>query len=303
MADRIIDLSEEPARLSVRYTNLVIEREGAEPVTTPLEELAVLVVSHPQVSLTHAVLAGLASSGGVFVTCDDKHLPAGMLLPLVAHFTQAERFERQASAPLPTRKRLWQEIVRAKLRAQAHLLCELVGGDQGITTLISRVRSGDPDNVEAEASRRYWPALFRGVFFRRDRFGIPPNNHLNYGYAVLRAVMARAICAAGLHPSLGLHHHNRYDAFRLADDLMEPFRPLVDHAVVNLTQRRGINASLDREAKAELLKALSGRLLLNGEWRTLFDVASRTASSMVAVFAGERRDLLLPETTRVQPKA
>src|SRR3989338_6873406 len=154
MADRIIDLSEEPARLSVRYTNLLIEREAAEPVTVPLEELAVLVVSHPQVSLTHAVLSGLAASGGVFVTCDDKHLPAGMLLPLVAHFVQAERFEQQAVAPMPTRKRLWQEIVRAKLRSQVHLLNELSGSNKGIDALIPQVRSGDPDNIEAEASRR-----------------------------------------------------------------------------------------------------------------------------------------------------
>ncbi len=298
MTDRIIDLSEEPARLSVRYANLLIEREGAEPVTVPLEELAVLVVSHPQVSLTHAVLAGLATSGGVFVTCDDKHLPAGMLLPLNAHFTQAERFEQQASAPLPTRKRLWQEIIRAKLRAQANLLCELRGEDKGIAALVSRVKSGDPDNIEAEASRRYWPALFTGGYFRRDRFGLPPNQLLNYGYAVLRAVVARAICAAGLHPSLGLHHHNRYDAFRLADDLMEPFRPLVDRAVVNLTRWRGLNAPLDRETKAEILTALSGRLLLSGEWRTLFDVASRTASTLAAVFAGEKRELPFPEMTR-----
>lgn len=303
MTDRIIDLSEEPARLSVRYTNLVIEREAAEPVTVPLEELAVLVVSHPQVSMTHAVLSGLAASGGVFVTCDDKHLPAGMLLPLAGHFIQAERFEQQAVAPMPTRKRLWQQVIRAKLLAQAHLLSELGGGDRGITALVPRVRSGDPDNIEAEASRRYWPALFTSGYFRRDRFGLPPNQLLNYGYAVLRAIVARAICASGLHPSLGLHHHNRYDAFRLADDLMEPFRPLVDRTVVNLTHQRGMNIPLDKQAKAEILKALSGRLPLEGEWRTLFDVASRTASSLVAVFAGERRDLLLPETTRVQPKA
>lgn len=299
MTDRIIDLSEEPARLNVRYKNLVIEREGAEMVTVPLEELAVLVVSHPQVSLTHAVLAGLATSGGVFVTCDDKHLPAGMLLPLATHFTQAERFEQQASASLPTCKRLWQQIVRAKLRAQACLLCELRGDDRGINALISRVRSGDPDNLEAKASRRYWPALFMGESFCRERFGLPPNQHLNYGYAVLRAAVARAICAAGLHPSLGLHHHNRYNAFCLADDLMEPFRPLVDRTVVNLTQRRGIDAPLDREAKAEILSALSGRLLLQGEWRTLFDVASRTASSLAAVFNGRQKDLLFPEMKRV----
>ncbi|MFQ5872895.1 MAG: type II CRISPR-associated endonuclease Cas1 [Dehalococcoidia bacterium] len=303
MTDRIIDLSEDPARLSVRYSNLVIEREGAEPVTVPLADLAVLVVSHPQVSLTHAVLAGLADSGGAFVACDGRRLPVGMFLPLAGHFTQAERFGHQASASLPTCKRLWQQVVRAKLRAQAHLLSELCGSDHGISVLIPRVRSGDPDNVEGKASRRYWPALFPGGAFYRDRFGPPPNQHLNYGYAVLRAVVARAVCAAGLHPSLGLHHHNRYDAFRLADDLMEPFRPVVDRAVVNLIRRRGTDTPLDRQAKAEILEALSGRLLLNSEWRTLFDVAARTSSSLAAVFAGKRKNLILPEVTRVKPKA
>lgn len=302
MTDRIIDLSEEPARLSVRYSNLVIEREDAEAVTVPLEELAVLVVSHPQVSLTHAVLAGLAESGGVFVACDGKRLPTGMFLPLTGHFTQAERFERQASASLPTRKRLWQQIVRAKLRAQAQLLSELYNSDHGIVALIPRVRSGDPDNVEGMASRRYWPVLFANKSFYRDRYGPPPNQHLNYGYAVLRAVVARALCAAGLHPSLGLHHHNRYDAFRLADDLMEPFRPIVDRAVVDLMRHHSLDVPLNRETKAEILKALSGRLLLKGEWRTLFDTVARAASSLTAVFAGERKDLLLSEAMHVKPQ-
>lgn len=302
MTDRIVDISEEPARLSVRYANLVVEMEEDEPVTVPFADLAVLVVSHPQVSLTHAVLSGLADAGGVFVACDGKRLPVGMLLPLVGHFTQAERFEQQASVSLPTRKRLWQQIVRAKLRAQACLLSEVCGSDHGVSALIPRVRSGDPDNIEGQASRRYWPALFAGEAFCRDRFGPPPNPHLNYGYAVLRAVVARAVCAAGLHPSLGLHHHNRYDAFRLADDLMEPFRPIVDRAVVNLIRRHGPNAPLDRNTKAEILAALSRRMPLNGEWRTLFDVTARTASSLAAVFEGKRNDLLLPETRHAKTR-
>ncbi|HHT9133450.1 MAG TPA: type II CRISPR-associated endonuclease Cas1 [Candidatus Avalokitesvara rifleensis] len=295
--NRILDLSDEPARLSVRYANLVIEREAAEPVTVPFADLAVLVVSHPQVSLTHAVLSGLTASGGVFVACNEKRLPAGMLLPIEGHFTQAERFEQQARASLPIRKRLWQQIVQAKVRAQAGLLSEICCDDRGLAALASRVKSGDKGFIEGLAAQRYWPALFEGIPFYRDRSGPPPNQCLNYGYAVLRAVVARAVCAAGLHPSLGLHHHNKYDAFRLADDLMEPFRPIVDRTVVNLIRTRGPDTPLDREAKAEILSALSGRLTLDGEKRTLFDIAARTASSLAAVFAGEQRELLLPEIT------
>ncbi|MDO8125901.1 MAG: CRISPR-associated endonuclease Cas1, partial [Candidatus Brocadiales bacterium] len=154
--NRILDLSDEPARLSVRYANLVIEREAAEPVTVPFADLAVLVVSHPQVSLTHAVLSGLTASGGVFVACNEKRLPAGMLLPIEGHFTQAERFEQQARASLPIRKRLWQQIVQAKVRAQAGLLSEICCDDRGLAALASRVKSGDKGFIEGLAAQRYW---------------------------------------------------------------------------------------------------------------------------------------------------
>jgi CRISPR-associated protein Cas1 len=252
------------------------------------------VISHPQVSITQAALAGLAQAGGIAIVCDERHMPAAMLLPLEAHFVQGERFERQAQAPLPTRKRLWQSLVRAKIRAQARLVTGMRGDDGGLAALALRVRSGDPANVEAEASRRYWPLLF-GPGFRRNRDGQDHNRLLNYGYAVLRAIVARAVCAAGLHPSLGLHHHNRYDAFRLADDLMEPYRPVVDGAVVRYCHRHGPLAPLDKQAKAALVGALMGRFTVEDESRTLFDIAARTAASLTAVYAGRRKTLVLPE--------
>jgi len=293
--ERIIDLAEEPARLSVRNSCLVIER-GAEPeVTSPLGEVAVLLLAHPQLLLTQPVLARLAAAGGMVVVCDDKHMPAAMLLPLEAHFTQGERFAQQTRISDPTRKRLWQSIVKAKVRSQARVLMELRGDDAGLGELASNVRSGDPDNTEANASRLYWPALFRDPTFRRRRFGGNQNTLLNYGYAVLRAVVARAVCASGLHPSLGLHHHNRYDAFRLADDLMEPYRPIVDRAVVSYCDGYGAAAELDKRAKATLIGALLQRFDVEGEKRTLFDIAQRSAASLAAVFAGQRRTLILPE--------
>jgi len=295
MTDRILDLSEGPADLHVRHGQLRIERPEAEALSVPLDDLAVLVVSHPRVTYTHSVLTRLSAAGGALIACDEAHLPACMLLPLAGHYVQAERFARQARASRPTQKRLWRQIVRAKVRHQARLLEDLRGHDAGLRHLARRVRSADPTNVEAQASRRYWPFLFDDPDFRRRRDVADQNRLLNYGYAVLRAVVARAICAAGLHPSLGLHHANRYDGFCLADDLMEPFRPVVDRAVAEWVGMHGPDAPLDRAAKAALLEPLTGRFVLDGASRTLFDVLARTAASLVDVYAGQRRDLLLPE--------
>ncbi len=295
MTNRILDFSEKAVRLSVRLDNLRIRQDEEPEVMIPLADIAVAVVSHPQVTYTQAVLAGLAAAGGAFVACDERHLPVAMLLPIEAHYVQAERFVRQAQASVPTQKRLWKQIVRAKLRAQARVLNELYSMDAGIPALISRVRSGDPANVEAQASRRYWPKLFNNPNFRRRREGEDLNRHLNYGYAVLRAMVARAVCAVGLHPSLGLHHHNRYNAFCLADDLMEPFRPLVDGAVARMAREEGGLVPLDRETKQELIEALTGRHTIEGESRTLFDILGRTASSLAAVYLEGEREISLPE--------
>jgi CRISPR-associated protein Cas1 len=291
----MLDLSEEPARLSVRLAQLVIEREGKPEVTVPLEDLAVLVVAHPRIQFTHAVLSGLAQAGGALVVCNERYLPIAMLLPIETHSIQAERFARQAEAALPTKKRAWQQIAQAKVRAQGRLIATLRGDDQGLFALADLVRSGDPTNIEAQASRRYWTALFPDQKFLRDPDGKDQNRYLNYGYAILRAIVARAVCAAGLHPSLGVHHHNRYDAFCLADDLMEPFRPIVDKAVVELCAARGADALLDKEAKAALIQALYGRFTVEGESRTLFDIVAHAASSLAAVFMGQRKGLVLPE--------
>jgi len=295
MTDRILEISDHPAYLSVRNGLLVIAQDGREDQTVPLADLAVVVVSHPQVKYTHAVLAGLTAAGASFVTCDVRHLPVGMLLPIDAHYVQTERFALQAQAPLPMRKRLWQEIVRAKVRAQGRLLAALHGNDQGLLALAGDVKSGDTANVEAQASRRYWPALFADPAFRRDREAEDQNRLLNYGYAILRAIVSRAICAAGLHPSLGLHHHNRYNPFCLADDLMEPLRPVVDKAVCDLTCAAGAALEMDRRTKTALLEAVTGRVRVQGESRTLFDAASMAASSLVAVLHKEAKHLILPE--------
>jgi len=295
MTERILDVAQDSARLRVDCRRLVIEQNDKAVAKVPLGEVAALVVSHPKVTYTQAVLSGLVEHGGALVVCDRRHLPVGMLLPIEAHYVQAERFALQARAAKPRCKRLWQQIVNAKVAAQGRLLARLHGDDRGLLALARTVRSGDPTNVEAQASRRYWPALFNDPEFRRDPTRDDQNRFLNYGYAVLRAVVARAICAVGLHPSLGIHHHNRYNAFCLADDVMEPFRPLVDERVCEIVTVQGPQAPLDPTTKQTLLGICTARLALEGESRSLFDTLARTASSLVAALRDGSQKLALPE--------
>lgn len=291
-----MDISGAPADLAIRDQCLIIQQGDTQPRGIPLGELAVLLLAHPAVRLTQPTLSGIADHGGVVISCDRAGLPVGMTLPLCAHHSQAERFTVQAAASKPTRKRLWQQIVRAKIRGQAQLLTELHGEDAGLGELVKRVRSGDPDNVEARASRRYWPLLFDDDQFRRRREAADQNRLLNYGYAILRAATARAICAAGLHPTLGFHHHNRSNPFCLADDLMEPFRAVVDSVVVRLTIERGPDAPLTPETKQTLIETLLGPYERGAENRKLFDTLARSGMSLAEVFLGQRAELELPDT-------
>jgi CRISPR-associated protein Cas1 len=293
--ERILDISDCPARLCVRYRQLVIQPENGPEVTTPISELAVLVLSQPQVSLTQAVVSGLAENGGSVVFMDDKHLPCAMTLPLQVHSTQTERFAAQIRAPLPVKKRLWQQLVRTKIRAQGKLLKELHGSDGGLLAMAERVRSGDSGSLESQAARRYWPLLFNNAHFRRGSEGPDQNAHLNYGYAILRATVSRALCSVGLHPSFGVRHHNRYDPFCLANDVMEPFRPVIDRAVYLWIQEHDPSAPVDKQAKAALLAPFLARYEIEGESRTLFDTLARVASDLAAAFLRQGEDLRIPE--------
>lgn len=296
MDERIIDLSEVPAGVSVRHAQMVIRLDEREE-TVPLEEVGALVVSHPAVHYTHAVLAGICANGGAVIVCNEKRLPVGMLLNLTGHFTQTERFVAQAEAPLPVKKRLWQQLINAKILAQAAVLAGLRGDDFGLRRMASDVRSGDPSNVEAHASRRYWPALFGPQMHRIPGGDDPVNRLLNYGYAILRGAVARGLTAVGLHPSLGIHHHNRYNPFCLADDLMEPFRPTVDTLVEEIIRAHGADVALDKDIKALLIGGLMDRpFRINGDKSALFDAAARVAASLAAVYTGKRKKLTLPES-------
>ena len=293
MIDRIVEVAL-PARLSVHDAQLVIAFDGMGAVSTPLSEVAVLLLAHPQVTLTQAVLSRIAEAGGSVITIDGNFLPASMLLPVQSHFIQTERFARQIELRLPARKQLWKQIVCAKVMAQGKLLKELHGSDSGLIPMAARVRSGDPDNIEAQAARRYWPLLFDNPRFRRGSEGPDQNQHLDYGYAVLRAAVARALCAAGLHPSIGLRHRNRYDTFCLASDVMEPFRPLIDRRVAAWVLDHDPTERLDSTAKHWLLGVLTTRYVMDDEQRSLFDILSRTANSLARCITGAASNFDIP---------
>lgn len=304
MSDNIVEIGN-PARLSVRDAQLVIEREDFLPFVTPISDITALLLAHPQVTLTQAVFSRLAEVGAIVVTIDGQHRPAAMSLPLQANTWQSERIAAQASLSPVLRKRLWTQIVQAKIRAQASHLQELYGSDGGLAPMARRVRSGDPENLEAQAARRYWGLVFGDKSFRRGSEQTAEsqdqNRHLDYGYTVLRATVARAVCATGLHPSMGLRHHNRYDPFCLAADFMEPFRPLIDRRVALWVREHDPSAPLDSATKKWLIKATTMRYWWNGEQRAFPDIAARAASSLASAITGQAARMELPDTLEPCP--
>ena len=226
-----------PAYLSLRNSQLVINLPDANGMddrtghnTIPVEDIGVVVLDHHQITITHGLMEALLANNTAMITCDSSRMPVGLMLPLSGNTTQHERFQAQIDASLPLQKQLWQQTVQAKIENQAYVLKNqrkvIV---KNMLVWANDVKSGDADNLEARAAAYYWANLFSDIpDFRRGREGIPPNNLLNYGYAILRAVVARSLVASGLLPTLGIHHHNRYNAYCLADDIMEPYRPFVD---------------------------------------------------------------------------
>ncbi len=291
-----------PAYLSLRLGQLVIKRTnaaGAEEVTMrAIEDIAVIVLEHPQVTLSHALMAYLMECNVALITCDGKHMPAGMMLPLVGNTLQSERFHDQIKASLPLKKQLWQQTVRQKIANQAAALRLCTDAETGcMDAWAEAVRSGDPDNLEGRAAAYYWKQLFATDYehFTRGRNEDPPNNLLNYGYAILRAVIARALVSSGLLPTLGIHHHNRYNAYCLADDIIEPYRPYLDLHVVRLL-RSGIDCrTLTTEIKAHLLQLTTLDVHINGKRSPLMIAATLTTASLQRCFAGEQRKLIYPQ--------
>lgn len=299
-----------PAYLSLRKEQLVIRLPEVEAndslpdsfkqqaeITRPIEDIGVLVLDHKRITLTSGLLEALLENACAVVTCNEKSMPMGLLLPLYGNTTQNERFRHQLDASVPLRKQLWQQTIKAKINNQASVLSTCTESTVKCMRIwADEVRSGDADNVEARAAAYYWKNLFPDIDgFTRSRDGIPPNNLLNYGYAILRAVVARALVISGLLPTLGIHHHNRYNAYCLADDVMEPYRPYVDELVVKLLDKFGNVDTLTKEMKAELLSIPTLEVNIDGKRSPLMVAVSQTTASLHKCFTGEVRKIIYPE--------
>ena len=276
----------------MRQQQLLLKRQGATVGSIPCEDIGVILVDHPGTTYSHAALASLADADATLVVCGPDHLPSAMLMPLSDHSQIVWRLNEQINVSKPIRKQLWKQIVQAKIRAQAENITRESPVRNKLISLAAGMRSGDPRNVEAQAAKAYWQAFLPEECFRRDKNATGLNGMLNYGYAVLRAAVARALVGAGLLPALGIHHRHRSNAFCLADDLMEPFRPLVDDRAREL-YRQGYE-NLTQEAKAELLKVLSDPVSLDSESGPLMVSLHRMTASLVKCYQGEVKKLAIP---------
>lgn len=298
-----------PAYLSLKNWQMVIhlpkEKEGVLPnindehvVTKPIEDIGVVVLDNQQITITHGLMGALLENNVALISCDSHGMPTGLMLPMNGNETQSERYASQIKASIPLKKQLWQQTIQSKIANQIAVLEKYVRCQTKLMRVWqANVRSGDVENVEARAASYYWKRLFADFeHFSRDRYGMPPNNLLNYGYAILRAVVARAIVASGMLPTIGIHHHNKYNAYCLADDIMEPYRPYVDELVYRTIEAKGIPPfELNREWKATMLVIPTLDVKIGGLRRPLMVAVSQTTASLYKCFTGEFRRISYPE--------
>lgn len=290
-----------PAYLSLKLEQLVIKTQRQEDDgesltrTIPIEDVGVVVLDHRQITITQGVMEKLLENNCAVITCDSRHLPVGLLLPLVGNTVQNERFRSQIDSSLPLRKQLWQQTIQAKIASQAAVLEYSTSRRHGnMLAWVSQVKSGDSDNVEARAATYYWKTIFpERPDFLRGQFEDEPNGLFNYGYAILRAVVARSLVMSGLLPTLGIHHHNRYNAYCLADDIMEPYRPYVDRLVLDIIAEDG-TLSLTQSAKLRLLSIPVLDVEIDGHTSPLMVAVSTTTASLAKCFGGDLRKIVYP---------
>jgi CRISPR-associated protein Cas1 len=280
-------------KLSVKNSQLIVSYldKSEEDKQVPIEDIGYIVLEHQQSVVSMPALNALSDNNVAVIFCNRNHLPASMLLNLDSHSTQSEKFRDQIAASLPLKKSIWQQIITAKIKNQSFILNKLGKNGDMLRPLYMNVKSGDSDNKEGTAARLYWRELF-GKNFVRDQDGADLNTLLNYGYAILRAAVARALMGAGLLPTLGVFHRNRYNAFPLADDVMEPFRPFVDEIVYHLAEDNIY--TLTKEAKATLVKVVYCDTQYNKVTRPLDIGLSMTCASLARYFAKEQKQLDLP---------
>lgn len=298
-----------PAYLNVRLSQLEIRLPEVEKNETlpdsfklsaikriPIEDIGVVVLDNKQITITQGTLGALLDNNVAVISCDEQHMPSGLMLPLAGNTTQSERFRYQIEASLPLKKQLWQQTIQAKILNQSSVLYQQRGLDCGnMEAWAKQVKSGDADNLEGRAAAFYWQSLFGSIKgFRRDREGIPPNNLLNYGYAILRAVVARSLVGSGLLPTLGIHHHNRYNAYCLADDIMEPYRPYVDRLVAEIVESDTDISALTTEIKGKLLSIPILDVVISGRRSPLMIGVGMTTASLYKCYSGEIRKIAYP---------
>jgi CRISPR-associated protein Cas1 len=292
-----------PAYLSTKMEQLVIDLgaditlkdEGHEVVTLPIEDIGVIIIDHGQITLTSTLISKLLENNVALITCNQQHLPTGLLLNLDGHVLQSEKFRHQVEASAPLKKQLWQQTVEAKLNNQARLLKKNQKDHAYLLNLAKNVKSGDAGNNEAQGAVFYWKKLFDIEGFTRQREGAPPNHYLNYGYAILRALMARSLVGSGLLPTLGIFHKNQYNAYCLADDIMEPYRPVVDLMVCEIIKNHGLLETIPPKIKTDLFQIPLMDVQIDGQTSPLQNAINRTTASLAKCFEGKQRKILYPE--------
>lgn len=284
------------AYLKTTNEQLVIEVQSTgETKSEPIEDIGLLILDHQQITITQALIAKLLANNVALITCNFTHHPTGLLLNLDGNTLQSQKFQAQVDASIPLKKQLWQQTVIAKLENQATLLQKEKIDNRTILKYAKEVKSGDSENCEAKAAVYYWKNIFPEFLeFKREREGAPPNNLLNYGYAILRATVARSLVASGLLPTLGIHHRNQYNAYCLADDIMEPYRPFVDKVVCDIIRMNGRFLDMTPNMKKHLLGIPAMDVHIDGQKSPLMNAVQRTTASLVKCFEGESRKILYP---------
>ncbi len=280
---------------------ITIKRNDKEEVISrPIEDIGVVILDHPQINLTHGAISELMQKNVALICCNNQYMPNGMMLPFDAYHTQTQRMHAQIKASQALKRNLWQQTIISKITNQAKVLEYTQHSNHPLYNYAKNVKSGDTSNREAAAANYYWAHLFPSIpNFNRDSNGQYPNNLLNYGYAILRSIMARSIVAAGLFPSIGVYHHNKYNAYCLADDLMEPYRPYVDKLILQIIKKYPDKKELNTELKKELLTIPHLDVTIDKEKSVLMIASQRTASSLARCFTGETRKILYPNNGNV----
>ena len=288
-----------PVRLRMQQTQLIVEYfDSSECKSVAIEDIGIIVIDHPQVSVTHGLMNALIGNNAAILWCDDHHLPNGLVLPMSGNHVFTEKLRYQLNATEPLKKQLWKQTIQQKILNQAAVLERLGKNTENMKYWANSVNSGDPENYEARAAAYYWKNMFdEQDKFTRHRYGDAPNNLLNYGYAILRAVVARSLVASGCLPALGIFHRNKYNAFCLADDIMEPYRPYVDVLVLQILEDADANfdGELSKEIKQKLLQVPVIDVLLDKEKSPLMVGMQRTTASLMKCYEGEARKILYPE--------